>query len=99
MVYVIFEVKKEQIGKVNEMLRDDVVNRQSILTRDASSLGIDKDVFYTKVEGSEEGIKQAEDLAKEFEFVKLSENDAKEVNEKIKKQEESAADGMGMIFG
>ena len=99
MVYVIFEVKKEQIGKVNEMLRDEVVNRQSILTRDAGSLGIDKDVFYTKVEGSEEGVKQAEDLAKEFEFVKLSKNDAKEVDEKIKKQEESAADGMGMIFG
>ena len=99
MVYVIFEVKKEQIGKVNEMLRDEVVNRQSILTRDAGSLGIDKDVFYTKVEGSEEGVKQAEDLAKEFEFVKLSENDAKEVDEKKKKQEESAADGMGMIFG
>jgi hypothetical protein len=99
MVYVIFEVKKEQMGKINELLKDDLVNRQSILTRDASSLGIDKDTSYTKIEGSIEGVKRAEELAKEFEFVKLKENDAKEIDSKIKEQEESAADGMGMIFG
>jgi hypothetical protein len=99
MVYVIFEVKKEQIGKINELLKDDLVNRQSILTRDASVLGIDKDTSYTKIEGSLEGVKRAEELAKEFEFVKLNEKEAQEINTKIEEQEESAADGMGMIFG
>jgi hypothetical protein len=99
MVYVIFEVKKDQLGKINELLKDDLVNRQSILTRDASALGIDKDVFYTKIEGSEDGLKRAEELAKEFEFVKLGEAEAKKVDIKIKEEEESAADGMGMIFG
>lgn len=99
MVYVIFEVKKEQMGKINELVKDDTISRQSILTRDASSLGIDKDVFYTKIEGSEEGITRAEELAKEFEFVKLKQEDAQKIDEKIKEQEESAADGMGMIFG
>ena len=99
MVYVIFEVKKEQLGKINEMLKDDTGNRQSILTRDASAIGIDKDVSYLKIEGSEEGLKRAEELAKEYEVSKLSDADAEDVNGKIKEQEDQAADGMGMIFG
>ena len=99
MVYVIFEVKKEELGKINEMLKDDTVNRQSILTRDASSIGIDKDVSFLRIEGSEEGLKRAEELAKEYEFSKLADSDAEDVNQKIKEQEDQAADGMGMIFG
>lgn len=99
MVYVIFEVKKEKLGKINELLKDDTVNRQSILTRDASSIGIDKDVTYLKIEGSEKGLKRAEELAEEYEFTKLSDANAKDVNQKIKEQEDQAADGMGMIFG
>ena len=99
MTYVIFEVKSENIAKINDFLKDDLVSRQSILTRDSSSLNIDKNVSYLKIEGSNEGIKKAKELAKEFEFKKLSVKDAEEVNKKIEEQENSAADGMGMIFG
>ena len=99
MPYVIFEVKPEKISKINELLKDDLVSRQSILTRDSSSLNIDKDVSYLKIEGSNEGIKKAEELAKEFEFKKLSKKDAEKIDKKIEEQENSAADGMGMIFG
>ena len=99
MTYIIFEVKSENISKINELLKDDIVSRQSILTRDSSSLNIDKDVSYLKIEGSSEGLKKAEELAKEYEFKKLSNKEADEVNKKIEEQENSAADGMGMIFG
>ena len=99
MVYVIFEVKTEDAGKINELTKDDTVSRQSILTRDATSLGIDKEVLYVKIEGSEEGIKQAEDIAKEHDFKKLDSSEAESINTKIKEEEETAADGMGMIFG
>lgn len=99
MTYVIFEVKTENIAKINDLLKDDLVSRQSILTRDSSSLNIDKDVSYLKIEGSEDGVKKAEELAKEFEFKKLSVKEAEEINKKIEEQEDSAADGMGMIFG
>lgn len=98
MAYVIFEVKSEDVGKINKVIKDDLVSRQSILTRDANSLGLDGDVSYLKIEGSEEGIKKAEELAKEHNFVKLDEGKAKEVNDKIVEQEDSAASGMGMIF-
>ena len=98
MSYVIFEVKSEDAGKINELIKDDLVSRQSILTRDSSSLDIKGDVLFLKIEGSEEGIKKAKELAKEYAFKVLDEKKAKKVDEKIKEQEDSAASGMGMIF-
>jgi hypothetical protein len=98
MAYVIFEVKTEDVGKINTLLKDDIVSRQSILTRDANSLGVDKDVSFVKIEGSEEGLKKAEEIAKELGFDKLDAKEAEELNKKIEEQEDSAASGMGMIF-
>jgi len=98
VAYVIFEVKSEDVGKINKLIKDDLVSRQSILTRDSSSLNIDKDVSFLKIEGSEEGIKKSEELAKEYKFKKLDAKKAEEINKKIEEQEDSAASGMGMIF-
>jgi len=99
MEYAIFEVKKDQIGKIDQVIRDDIVSRQSITTRDAGALDIDKEVTYVKIEGSEEGIKRAEELFKEIDVKRLPEKEAQEINEKMKSQDDSAAVGMGMIFG
>jgi hypothetical protein len=98
MPYVIFEVKSAEAGKIQTMLQDDIINRQSIVIRDANSLDIKKAVSYLKVEGSTEGLKRAEELAKELGLTKLKEKKAKQIDEKIKEQEDSAATGMGMIF-
>ena len=98
MGYVIFEVAADQKGKINTLTKDDLVSRQSILTRDAHALDIDTDVSFVKIEGSEQGLKRAEELAKELELKKLTKKKAQEINEKIQEQEDSAADGMGMIF-
>lgn len=98
MTYIIFEVKSENVGEIDKMIRDDLVSRQSILTRDSSSLDIKENVFYVKIEGSEEGLKKAKKLAKELEFKKLGKKKAEGINKKIEEQEDSAASGMGMIF-
>jgi len=98
MAYVIFEVKSAEAGKIQTMLQDDIVNRQSIVIRDANSLDFKKAVSYLKVEGSTEGLKRAEELAKELGMKKIPEKKAKKIDEKIKEQEDSAATGMGMIF-
>jgi len=98
MAYVIFEVKPAEAGKIQTMLQDDIVNRQSIVIRDANSLDIKGAASYLKVEGSTEGLKRAEELAKELGMKKLPEKKAKKIDEKIKEQEDSAATGMGMIF-
>ena len=98
LAYVIFELKSEDAGKINKIIKDDLVSRQSILTRDSSSLNIKGELLYLKIEGSNEGLKRAEELAKEYKLKKLVEKKAKEINEKIIEQEDSAASGMGMIF-
>jgi hypothetical protein len=98
LTYVIFEVKNEDTGKINTLLKDDIVSRQSILTRDSSSLDLKGDFSYVKIDGSDAGLKQANKIAKELGFKKLSQKKAQEINEKIQEQEDSAATGMGMIF-
>ncbi len=80
------------------MLQDDVISRQSIVIREANSLEIKGAVSYLKIEGSAEGLKRAEELAKELGLKKLPDKKAKKLDEKIKEQEDSAATGMGMIF-
>lgn len=98
MPYVIFEVKAAEAGKINTLIKDDLVSRQSIVIREANSLDIKGEVSYLKVEGSTEGLKRAEELAKELGMKKLPVKKAKTIDEKIKEQEDSAATGMGMIF-
>jgi hypothetical protein len=97
-VFAIFEVKPEDAGKINSIISDDIVGRQSIFTRDSSSLNLKGQFLYLKIEGSETGIKRAEELAKELKIKKIDPKKAKTINEKILEQEESAASGMGMIF-
>ena len=98
MTYVIFEVKSEDSGKINKLIKDDLVSRQSILTRDSNSLDMKGDYSYVKIEGSVQGIKRAEEVAKELELKKVDEKKAKKINTMIEEQEDSAASGMGMIF-
>lgn len=98
MPYVIFEVKAAEAGKINTLIKDDLVSRQSIVIRDANSLDIKEEVSYLKVEGSTDGVKRAEKLAKELGMTKLPKKKAQTIDDKIKEQEDSAATGMGMIF-
>ena len=98
MVYSIFEIKTEDAGKINKVITEDIVSRQSILTRDSKSIGLKGNFLYLKIEGSEQGVKKAEELAKEQGFKKLNLKNAKKINDKIAEQEDSAATGMGMIF-
>jgi hypothetical protein len=98
MTYIIFEIKKEGTIKINNIIKDDLVSRQSITTRDANSLDIKGDATYLKIEGSTDGLKKAEEMAKELGFKKLADKKAKNINEKIEAQDDSAATGMGMIF-
>ncbi len=98
MTYVIFEVKSEDAGKINTMTKDDTVSRQSIIIRESSSIDIKGENSYLKIEGSEEGVKRAKELAKELGLKELDKKKAEEINKKIEQQEDSAATGMGMIF-
>lgn len=98
MVYAVFSVEKSNIEKANEVLKDDTVSRQSIAVRDATALEIKKDVRYILIEGSESALKKAEELFKNI-GKKEDKKTAKQIYEKIKKEEENVAEGVGFVFG
>ncbi len=99
MEHVIFEIEKEKADGINLLEKDDLVSRQSIMTRDSKSLGIEGDSIYVKIDGSEEAVKQAEKIVEENKLgKKLDEKEAKPIMDKIKEEEESASEGMGLIF-
>ena len=85
MAYIIFEVKSEETGKINTLLKDDIVSRQSVLTRDSSSLDTKGNFSYVRIDGSKAGLNQATKIAKELGFKKLSEKKAKEILESLKR--------------
>lgn len=97
-MYKVFEIPRENVGKAKEILRDNTISRQSIAVRDATGLGIDKDLQYILIEGTEDALKRAEELFAEKDTGKLAE-DGTEIYEKIKKEEETVAEGVGFIFG
>ncbi len=123
-MYAIFSVKKGNIGKADEILKDDIVSRQSITIRDASALGIDSENRYILIEGNKDAIKRAEELFKGkkvseeaqkedvreeevektgglFKEIGKKENKktAKQIYDKIKKEEDAVAEGVGFVFG
>ncbi|MGB9636257.1 MAG: hypothetical protein ACPL1Y_03285 [Thermoplasmata archaeon] len=96
MAYAIYGVKKEHIGKIENVLKDDLVSRQSIKIREASVLGVNKEVRYVLVEGSEEAIKRADELFKEI-AEKETGADAEKAYAAFKAEDENVASGMGFI--
>lgn len=64
MVYAIFEVEKAKVAKTNDILKDDVVSRQSISIRDASGVGIDRNVQFIVIDGDPAALARAEKLFK-----------------------------------
>jgi len=92
-------VKKENVKKAEEKLRMDfdVAAKQSITIRDAKSLGFNLDGSIFLIDGSDAGVNKCKELIKEFVF-ETKEVDLKKARDKIKQEEEAAAEGMGGIF-
>ncbi len=93
-MYAVFKFEKNA-KEIDEIYRDDVVSRQTVIKRDGSSLGMDN-ATYLLVEGSEEAIERAREIAGNYE---IRGEEAKKVYEKIKEAEDAASLGMGAIFG
>lgn len=98
MTYVIITVPNENKNKIKEVLRDDIVSRQSITTRDASALKIEKEVQYVLIEGEESALDRAKELFKDLGTVEEGQA-AEDIYSKFKADEEGAAVGVGFLFG
>jgi hypothetical protein len=97
MAHVVIGVKKEFVSKVPELLKDDLVSRQSIVTRDAAALDMKSELHLVVIEGNEQGVARAREIFKDI-GEPIPDKDALEVLQKIKEQEEKASMGVGMIF-
>lgn len=96
-MYVIYEAPKDKLQKVTEILADDLISRQTTSVRDGRTIGMEEDVNYVMVEGSEEAVDKAKELFEEEELKKAESPD--DVYDAIKKADEDAAAGVGTIFG
>jgi hypothetical protein len=96
---VIFFVKKDGYGAAkNKLYADDLVSRQSILTRDNAAIGEKKEGYYLLVEGDDHAVAKARELMKGA-ATELKGKEAEKVSFAIESQESSAAEGFGAIFG
>ena len=93
----VFLIKSEDKIKAEDALKkDDLVSRGSIMLKSPSSLGIKEDGYFVIIDASEEGVKKAEELLKEF-GPKYDKKD--NVLKKIQEDEDSAIQGFGNILG
>jgi hypothetical protein len=98
MKAVFFVEKLKYGGAKNRLYADEVVSRQSITTRDNSSLGKKDEGYYVLLDGDEEAIKKAREILKGT-GKELKGNEEKEIILAIEGQESTAAEGFGAIFG
>jgi hypothetical protein len=99
MEYAIFKIETGKEGDAKMLEKDDLVSRQTITIRNAKALGLEGDSTYIKIEGSPEALQRALEIVEDNELgEKLSNDDAKDIYDKIAEEEESASEGMGMIF-
>jgi uncharacterized protein (DUF2164 family) len=89
--------KRENSKKLEEKLKkDDLVSGASIKVRDA--IIVNKDGVYFYLEGTEDKIKKAKELAKDLGEEVLGEEKEKVVKI-LKEEEERAIEGFGAILG
>jgi len=85
-----------------KLLRDEIVNRASIVFKDAKQFGKDSGYFCI-ISGSEDRCKRAIELAKDEDGNELAkeivEEEKEEILKKIKEEENKAIEGFGGIFG
>jgi hypothetical protein len=97
MAWIIFEVPNDRRSKLDEVLRDDMIARQSHKLRDAATLGGRSGHVYVQIEGSSEAVSKAEMLLKDI-GAKLPTKEAEALRARLQEEDEAASSGMGLFF-
>ncbi|MCD6503471.1 MAG: hypothetical protein DRN30_05195 [Thermoplasmata archaeon] len=96
MTYAVFKGRSQKDEEI--FSKDDIVSRQSIRTYDLASLGLEGEGVVILVEGSEDAVRRAKELAKDKLEI-IEDEEAEKIYEKIKELEDSVSMGVGAIFG
>ncbi len=97
MAWIIFEVPNDHRAKLDEVLRDDLIARQSHKLRDAATLGGRSGHLLVQIDGSAEAVAKAETLLKEV-GAKLPPKEAEALRVRLQQEDEAASEGMGLFF-
>lgn len=98
MGYVVYRVLPKDSRRLEQVLKDDLVSRQSIVTRDARSLGARGEGTLVLIEGQERALRRAEELLAGV-GEKLLGREAEEVHELFRREADDVASGVGFVFG
>ncbi|MFC1787221.1 hypothetical protein ACFLY8_04250 [Halobacteriota archaeon] len=90
-----YDVKKE----ADIILGDDIIKRTGYIVRECKLLESDRKGYFLYLSALPEKLKEIDELFDDLPIKKLSGKEAKNIIKKIKTEEDSAATGMGMIFG
>ncbi|HEY4704422.1 MAG TPA: hypothetical protein VII27_01620 [Thermoplasmata archaeon] len=97
-MFKVFSVPPAQKAKAGDVLKDDLVSRQSIAEREADALGFPGLGTLYLVEGEDRAVTRAAELFKGI-GEDLPADKAAAVRQKIRDQEDDVAAGVGLIFG
>jgi hypothetical protein len=97
MPWIIFEVPNDRRSKLDEVLRDDLIGRQSQKIRDSATLGGRSGHVYVQLEGSPEAVSRAEMLLQDV-GAKLPAKEAEALHARLQEEDEAASAGMGLLF-
>lgn len=97
MAWTLFAVPQAQRTALDNVLKDDLISRQSQKVRDASTLGGPADTLYVLVEGSGDAVGRVDELLGAV-GRHLTGEDALGLYRRFKDEEEAASAGMGLFF-
>ncbi len=90
-----YDIKKD----MDKVLEDDLLKRTGYVVRECKLLESDRKGYFLYLSGTSKKIKEIDDLFVDLPIEKLIGREVKKIIKKIKVEEDSAATGMGMIFG
>lgn len=97
-MYAVYLFPSGSAGTARELLEDDLVSRQSVALREPRGMGLDREGLLVILEGEEVALARFEDLAGER-AERLRGTEAEEAYAALKREEEDAAEGVGLLFG
>ena len=97
-MYRVFSVPPTSASRIDSVLGDDRVGRQSIAVRVADALGFQGKGILVIIEGEDSALARADTLFHGI-GTALPRAEAEAVYRAVKSQEDSATSGMGLIFG
>jgi hypothetical protein len=97
MAYTLQLIASAKKAETDAVLHDDVVSRQSQTIRDAPSMGGPSGHLYVLVEGSDEGVRRAEELLKPL-AEPMTAADREALHRRLQEERDSASAGMGLFF-